>query len=47
MTPLRIAIAVVVVVLLLFIGGCVVFGVGTNDDGDLADLLTTPTATSP
>jgi hypothetical protein len=47
MTPLRIAIAVVVAVLLLLIGGCVVFGIGTNDDGNLADLLTTRTATSP
>lgn len=47
MTPLRIAIVVVVAALLLFIGGCVVFGIGTNSEGDLGDLLTTPTATSP
>ena len=47
MTPLRIAIAVVVAVLLLLIAGCLAFGIGTNDDGDLGDLLTTPTATSP
>ena len=47
MPPLRIAIAVLVAVLLLIIGGCVVFGIGTNADGNLADLLTTPTATSP
>jgi hypothetical protein len=47
MTPLRVAIAVVVAALLLLIGGCVVFGVGTNDDGDLGNLVTTPTTTSP
>jgi hypothetical protein len=47
MTPLRIAIVVVVAVLVLFIGGCVVFGLGTNSEGDLGDLLTTPTETAP
>jgi hypothetical protein len=46
MTPLRIAVAVVVAVLLLLIAGCVVFGIGTNDDGDVGNLLTTPTVTS-
>jgi hypothetical protein len=47
MTPLRIVIVVVVVVVLLFIGGCAVFGIGMNSEGDLGDLLTTPTETTP
>jgi hypothetical protein len=43
MTPLRLAIAVVVAVLVLFIGGCAVFGVGTTGEGDVDDLVqTTP-----
>jgi hypothetical protein len=47
MTPLRVAIVVVVAFLVLVIGGCVVFGVGSNDDGNVDDLLTTPTETTP
>jgi nitrogen fixation-related uncharacterized protein len=47
MTPLRIALLVVVAVVVLFIGGCALFGLGTNSQGDLGDLLTTPTATTP
>ncbi len=47
MTPLRIAIAVIVAFLVLFIGGCVVFGIGTSEQGDIDDLLTTPTETTP
>jgi hypothetical protein len=47
MTPLRIAIVVVVAVLVLFVGGCAVFGLGTNSEGDLGDLLTTPTEPTP
>ena len=47
MTPLRIAVAVLVAVLVLTIGGCVVFGIGSSEDGDVGDLLTTPTQTTP
>jgi hypothetical protein len=47
MTPLRIAIIVGVAAVLLFIGGCAVFGIGTSNDGDLGNLLTTPTETTP
>lgn len=47
MTPLRIAILVVVAVLVLLIGGCVAFGVGTTGEGDPGDLVTTPTETAP
>jgi hypothetical protein len=31
MTPLRILVAVIVVVLVLFIGGCILYGVGTAE----------------
>jgi hypothetical protein len=31
MTPLRIVIAVILVMLVLFIGGCVLYGVGTAE----------------
>ena len=48
MTPLRLAIIVVVAVIILTIGGCVAFGVGSTSSGsDLDDLLTTPTPTAP
>jgi hypothetical protein len=47
MTPLRIALVVVAAVLVLFIGGCALFGLGTNSQGDLGDLRRTPTATTP
>ena len=47
MAPLRVAIAVIVAFLVLFIGGCAVFGLGTSSDGDVGDLLTTPTETTP
>lgn len=47
MTPLRIALLVVVAVLVFFIGGCALFGLGTNSQGDLGDLLKTPTETAP
>lgn len=44
MTPLRIAVAVLVALLVLMIGGCIVFGTGSSDAGDLP---TTPTQTTP
>jgi hypothetical protein len=47
MTPLRIAIVVVVALLVLFIGGCAVFGIGSPGEGDIGNLLTTPTETTP
>ena len=46
MTLLRVAIVVIVAFLVLFIGGCVVFGIGSDEEGDLPE-LTTPTATTP
>lgn len=47
MTLLRIAIVVVVAFLVLLIGGCVVFGVGTSESGTDLPELTTPAATTP
>jgi hypothetical protein len=47
MTPLRIALLVAAAVVVLFIGGCALFGLGTNSQGDLGDLLRTPTTTAP
>ena len=47
MTPLRIAVAVLVAVVVLMIGGCIVFGIGSSEEGDVGDLLTTPTQTTP
>jgi hypothetical protein len=45
MTPLRMAIAVIVVVLVLFVGGCLLFGTGTSSsDGGPP---TAPTETTP
>lgn len=46
MTLLRVAIAIIVAFLVLFIGGCVVFGIGSNEEGDLPE-LTTSTETTP
>ena len=48
MTPLRLAIVVVAAVIVLAIGGCVAFGIGSgSSDGSSGDLLTTPTETTP
>jgi hypothetical protein len=46
MTPLRVVVAVLVAVLVLTIGGCVIFGIGSQQEGDVDD-LTTPTQTTP
>jgi hypothetical protein len=45
MTPLRIAIAVLVAVLVLFVGGCLLFGTGTSSS--IGGPPTTPTETTP
>ena len=47
MSWVRLALAVVAAFLLLVIGGCVVFGIGSSDGGSVGDLLTTPTQIGP
>jgi hypothetical protein len=47
MSPLRVAAVVILAFLVLVIGGCVVFGIGTSGEGDVDDLFTTPTETTP
>lgn len=46
-TALRTALVVLLAVVVLTVGGCIAFGIGSSDEGDVDDLLTTPTRTTP